>query len=401
MNKIFLTFLFYSQLSFFYCQSWTQLLDFPGTARDDGIAFTINNKAYCLSGLEVGWQCTGNGYSFDGFSEVWSPIAPLPNGKERQYATGFGYNGFGYLLGGVNCSGICLKDFWQYSVSTNSWTALNDFPGQGRQGMSNFMINNKLYVVGGRLTDNSAINEVWEYNFTLNNWTQKNNLPVLGMWRGAAFAIDTVGYICYGISNTTSNTFNHHIFKYNHTNDVWSILPNITLPARNYIGCAVANKKAYLYGGQDSLNLITNDIIQFNAEDTSLVTYQGIPTIGRKGTMTFSLNDVIYITTGLDETQNRIKETWKNTDFVGLQENSSPLDVTIFPNPANEKLFLKINATSNVTIQMHNQIGEMLYTIDGDHKNIEINTSLFADGIYFLTCKAKHGTSQKKLIINH
>jgi hypothetical protein len=50
---------------------------------------------------------------------------------------------------------------------------------------------------------------------------------------------------------------------------------------------------------------------------------------------------------------------------------------------------------------MHNQIGEMLYTIDGDHKNIEINTSLFADGIYFLTCKAKHGTSQKKLIINH
>ena len=117
--------------------------------------------------------------------------------------------------------------------------------------------------------------------------------------------------------------------------------------------------------------------------------------------MTFSLNDVIYITTGLDETQNRIKETWKNTDFVGLKENSSQLDVTIFPNPANEKLFLKINATSNVTIQMHNQIGEMLYTIDGDHKNIEINTSLFADGIYFLTCKAKHGTSQKKLIINH
>lgn len=301
----------------------------------------------------------------------------------------------------MNCSGICLKDFWQYSVSTNNWTALNDFPGRGRQGMSNFIVNNKLYVVGGRLTDNSAINEVWEYNFTLNNRTQKNNLPILGMWRGAAFAIDTVGYICYGISNTTSSTFNHDIFKYNHTNDVWSILPNITLPARNYIGCAVANKKAYLYGGQDSLNLITNDIIQFNAADTSLVTYQGIPTIGRKGTMTFSLNDVIYITTGLDETQNRIKETWKNTDFVGLQENSSPLDVTVFPNPANEKFYVQINTATNATIQLHNQIGEMVFIINSDHKNIEINASLFADGIYILTCKTKHGNSQKKLIINH
>jgi hypothetical protein len=62
---------------------------------------------------------------------------------------------------------------------------------------------------------------------------------------------------------------------------------------------------------------------------------------------------------------------------------------------------VKINTTSNVTIQLHNQIGEIVFTINSDNKNIEINASLFADGIYFLTCKTKHGNSQKNLIINH
>jgi hypothetical protein len=62
---------------------------------------------------------------------------------------------------------------------------------------------------------------------------------------------------------------------------------------------------------------------------------------------------------------------------------------------------VQINTTSNVTIQLHNQIGEMVFTINSDHKNLEINASLFTDGIYFLTCKTKQGNSQKKLIINH
>jgi hypothetical protein len=217
------------------------------------------------------------------------------------------------------------------------------------------------------------------------------------MWRGAAFAIDTVGYICYGISNTTSNTFNHHIFRYNHINDVWSILPNITLPARNYIGCAVANKKAYLYGGQDSLNLITNDIIQFNAEDTSLVTYQGIPTIGRKGTMTFSLNDIVYITTGLDETQNRIKETWKNIDFVGLQENSSPLDVTIFPNPANDVLNIKVGTIKeNTKIKIADVIGRIILITE--YKS-QLDISFLEKGIYFVTIQQEGKTLGTKKII--
>ena len=400
MNKLILTFLSVIHFSIHYSQSWTQLTDFPGNQRDDGTSFTINNKAYCFTGLEPG-QCTINGYAFDVGSETWSPMGSLPIGKERQYAAGFSYNGIGYMLGGLTCSGACLNDFWQYSVSTNSWTALPNFPGSGRQGMINFVIKNKVYIIGGRPASNTAVNEVWEYNFTTTTWTQKNNIPLSGMWRGAAIAIDTVGYICYGMNNSLPEAYNHNMYRYDYINDTWSVVPNITLPSRNYIACAMVNKKACLYGGHDTLDVITNDIKLFNPVDTSLTTYSGIPTIGRKGTMFFSLNDVFYVTTGLDATQTRIKETWKNASFVGLKENEVQLNIKLYPNPANDKLSVQLNSTSKAHVQLYNQLGELIMNEESNDQTIEINTHLFPNGIYMLVLKTQEGMRSKKVIINH
>lgn len=394
-----------SCVHFTFCnaQTWAQLTDFPGTQRDDGTSFVIDNKAYCFSGLEVGWQCTGNGYSFDGASETWSSMSSLPSGKERQYATAFSFNHDGYVLGGLNCSGVCLKDFWKYTVSTNSWTALSDFPGQGRQGMSNFIIKDKLYIIGGRIANNSTINEVWEFNFTTSVWTQKNNLPFSGMWRGAAFSIDTVGFVCYGMINSASpSSFNHLMYQYNLITDNWSIVPNIVLSARNYISCAITNKRACLYGGQDSLNVITNDIKLFNPADTSLTTYAGIPTIGRKGTMAFTLNDVFYITTGLNATQNRIKETWKNDAFVGVKDNTESYnELNIYPNPSNEKLYVDLNIYNLSTIKLINQLGQIVFEENIEKQILEINTSQYTNGIYYLSIQTHDLTVMKKVIISH
>lgn len=402
MNQLILFILLMFRYILCNAQSWTQLTDFPGTQRDDGAVFTISNKAYCFSGLEVGWQCTGNGYVFDGISETWSPMAPLPMGNERQYATAFSYNENGYVVGGLNCSGICLKDFWKYSVSTNSWTALPDFPGQGRQGMSNFMIKGKLYIIGGRITDNSTLNEVWQFDFATSSWTQKNSLPLPGMCRGVAFTIDTLGYVCYGINNTAAGTFNHSMCQYNYISDDWSFFPNVVLSARNYVACAVTNKQACLYGGQDSMNVITNDINLFNPSDTSLTTYTGIPTIGRKGTMAFSLNDIFYVTTGLDVNQNRIKETWKNASFVDIKENSTlSTKLKIYPNPCNEKVFVNLSNQKNAIIKLTNQLGQTVYQETIESRILEINTSQYQNGIYYLTVqKDDIFLSEKIMIIN-
>lgn len=381
-----------------FSQSWTQLTDFPGAARDDGADFVINNKAYCFTG--VSGSCNGDGYVFDGASETWSTMASLPPGTERQYAAAFSHNSVGYIMGGINCSGTKLNDFWQYSPTTNSWTALPNFPGTGRYGTSNFIIKNKAYIIGGTLANGLLTNEVWEYNFTAAAWTQKNNLPLNAMHRGSAFAIDTTGYICYGIDN--NNAFNHYVYVYNHLHDSWRRVWNLILPSRFYVGTAVCNKQACLYGGVDSLNTITNNYTLFNPIDSSLSNLTGIPTMARKGGMAFSINNIFYLTTGYSSSNVRIKETWKNTALVGLKEHSSnEVQLKLFPNPATDALHIELElsamlkVTNNIVtlnneayqdiyIQILNPIGELVYQSTLSNQQSSINIKQLNNGIYFV-----------------
>lgn len=382
-------------------QSWVQLPDFPGTERDDGVSFVIDHTAYCVSGLEVGWQCTRNGFVFDGFSETWYNMASLPAGEEREYATGFSHNGKGYIFGGLAPGNICLNDLWQYIPATNTWIALADFPAAGRQGMSSFVIKDKAYILGGRLFDGTTLNEVWEYDLNNGNWTQKNNLPVSGLWRGAGFAIDTIGYMCYGMNLNAG--FNHLLYRYDPAGDSWSVIPGLSLPARNYIGSAVGNHKACLYGGQDSLTNITNDLYVFDPVDSSLTNLAGIPTVGRKGGMVFSLNNSFYITTGLNVSQTRVKETWKYVDVVGIKESSAGINsMTVFPNPVTYVLYLaskEIRPSSGLFIQIINQLGEKLISQPFSES---IDVSHLPNGVYFLSVIESNGKKSActKLVVS-
>ncbi|HRG01276.1 MAG TPA: kelch repeat-containing protein [Bacteroidia bacterium] len=389
---IFLTLLcLFSKL---HSQSWLQLTDFPGTERDDGTSFLINNKAYCFSGLEVGWQCTGNGYIFDCTSETWSSMANLPVGKERQYATAFSYNNKGYLFGGLKCDNTCFNDFLEYDPILNTWSVLPNFPGSARQGMGNFIIKNKAYIIGGRKADNTTLNEVWEYDFITTTWSQKNNLPI-PIWRGSFFSIDSTGYVCYGMNSNSS--YNHYVYQYNFLSDSWRKISNITLPAQDYIGTSVCNKKGCLYGGLDSTGIITNTLVVFNPLDSSLTNYSGIPSLGRKGSMFFSMNGALYITTGLNENQARIKETWKNIDFVGLKETEIDNSLLIYPNPTNSILNIidKQNQFQNATIEIKNYLGQIVFE---SHFNNQVNLLNLSNGMYFLSIRHKEQIKTIKFI---
>ncbi len=375
-------------------QSWVQLADFPGTERDDGVVFVINNKAYCLTGLDVGFQCTGNGFVFDGSTETWSGTLTLPNGNERQYATGFSYNNYGYILGGINCSNMCLNDFWKYEPISDIWTVLPNFPGTPRQGMCHFIIQDKVYIIGGKLADGTILKDVWEYNFTSANWTQKNDLPVNGIWRGSGFAINTNGYMCYGINNNQS--YNHFMYIYNYITDSWTKIPGLTLPDKKYIGTAVSGNGAYLYGGQDSTGTITNSLLIFDSSDNSLLTKAGIPTFGRKGGMAFIINNSFYFTTGVTNTA-RVKETWKAANAVGLEELKETHTISIYPNPVETAFTISIPGlkNENAMVDIFNIRGEKISSALVS-ENIDVKG--LQAGMYFVTITDKQQVYKTKFV---
>lgn len=374
-------------------QSWVQLPDFPGTERDDGVAFVITNKAYCLSGLDVNFSCTGNGFAFNGTTEAWTPMASLPAGAERQYATAFSYTGSGYVLGGINSSNVCLKDFWKYDPVADSWMALPDFPGTARQGMSSFMIKNNVYIAGGKLADGTILNDLWQYNFLTSSWTQKNNLPVSGMWRGSAFAIDTVAYIAYGMNS--SQSYNHNMYAYDYLSDVWTQLSGINLPARRYVGTAVCANGAGLYGGQDSIGNIVNELMVFDPLDQSLTWKPGIPTFGRKGGMAFSLNGQFYFTTGVTNTA-RVKETWKAVNVVGIETHEPDL-VALYPNPAENIIHISIASLvkENAVMEVYNTLGELSLSVPFSET---LDVSALQQGMYVLLIESKAQLYQSRFV---
>jgi hypothetical protein len=93
-----------------------------------------------------------------------------------------------------------------------------------------------------------------------------------------------------------------------------------------------------------------------------------------------------------------------NVNQVGIKEMISEENVTVFPNPANDKITISIkdNSYQEMIIKCYDVIGKVVYTQSTFNKIIEIDVSQFSKGIYFIelqTEKSKHFKSLTKKVI--
>jgi N-acetylneuraminic acid mutarotase len=278
-------------------QSWNKLQDFPGVARDDGSTFTIGNKVYGGTGLQVGWTCANDFYVFDLTTETWGVIAPLPLIASRQYAVGFSILGKGYVFGGVNDSGSLLNDLWEYNPTTDTWLQKSAMPSIGRSGSVAFVINDVVYIVGGKTSTNNAIPETWMYNPIANSWTQLANLPINGIWRGVSFTNNSKGFV--GLGKNNLDHYHKLFYEYAPTTNTWSQVLGYSHSGRAYTGYAQIGNFGYLFGGADSLGFIDNSFEKIDLSNFSTFLLNSFTSIPRKGCMAFVGNSSFYITTGV------------------------------------------------------------------------------------------------------
>jgi len=284
--------------------------------------------------------------------QIWEAGTPLPDGENRQYATGFAHNGFGFVLCGDNCSGNFLSSFWRFDPSNELWSTLPALPTSGRAGCVHFILGDSLYLIGGQ-NSSGILNEVWRYSINTQEWQQKNNLPIPGIWRGLAFSYDNFGYISAG--KTGSSTWNSETWKYDPVLDEWSNFPAITLGERTYVGSVQKDSCLYIFGGIDPNDQTLNsfDKINLNFFNTqTLPDFTGIP---RKGGVCFSHNGDFYVTTGIAG-NNRLKETWK-IENVMISKLIDEQQLRIYPIPTIDALYLQVDPIC---------IGEFIYLIDGN-----------------------------------
>jgi hypothetical protein len=157
-----------------------------------------------------------------------------------------------------------------------------------------------------------------------------------------------------------------------------------------------------LYGGQDSTYQITNDVRLFDPATNSITIYPGIPGLGRKGGFSFSLNNFFYISAGVDASPARIKETWRNDQFVGLlQLKNTSSKIDIYPNPAADEIYIDAQKLKYVIIR--NGLGEIVMEKDFSLNKIPllrlIDITPLGSSLYTISIITDDGIFLKKLII--
>lgn len=91
---------------------------------------------------------------------------------------------------------------------------------------------------------------------------------------------------------------------------------------------------------------------------------------------------------------------------VGLNEHPILDDFTVFPNPINQNSALHVNSlkADEYSIRVLNELGQMMhkknYTLGEGDNSIEIDFSLFKQGVYILQIVDRHNViTTKKLIV--
>ena len=137
----------------------------------------------------------------------------------------------------------------------------------------------------------------------------------------------------------------------------------------------------------------TGKILKYNGSTWSAdYTYTGIGTEIFYGVYFPSVNKGYVVGAG-----GMIKTTGSGSSGINDVHNDNS-DVTLYPNPANEKVFIEIAEYKNAVAEIFNLKGQLLQSIPLCSSQTTIKTDNLASGIYFVQIKNSEGMAVRKLV---
>ena len=319
-----------------------------------------NNQLINLSGLE--YLTTLNGYLYIGNNNSLVSLAGLENLS---------------MVGG-----------WQFGISeNNALIDLTTFNNLNQIGGSLFIENNNslsslngldsLFTVGGSVTINNCIS-LTDFNGLEGIQTIGENLALTNIY----FAQDITGF-----ENLNSIGGDLLIHKCNSLIDLSGLI-NLTLIGGT-LEISENNTLESLYGA-DSIysESISNLIIKFNP----LLSFCHVQSICN---YLASPNGDISIISNSTGCNNYLEVVDACT--VKIDENSFSDQITIYPNPANNKLFINNKENGEFEVMIYNQFGQEIFS--KNNLNSPIDISMIPSGFYIIRINSNISNYNEVLII--
>ena len=301
-------FVFISPFTLFSQGCWTQLTDMP-QARYNLVSFAIGDTGYVVTGQSAGGTFRNEFFKYDPNLNTWTQLANFP-GTARTGSVGFSIGSKGYVGTGRDNNGN-TDLFWEYDPLLNSWTQKASFPPGNRESATGFSIGSKGYV--GMGLNGTTKTDFYEYDPFTNTWTQKANFPVsIGRYAAVGFSIGSKGYV--GTGYHSGFTRNNDFWEYNPATDSWLQLANVPGPARaDAVGFSTSGL-GYVGTGNQYMDFYSYDV---GSNSWTQITDYG-PGNREKATA-FVVNDIAYVGSGYYLS---IKSDWWKLDPASFLTNA-------------------------------------------------------------------------------
>ncbi len=284
---------------------WNQRHNVDTVHRYDGTGFAIGNNGYIGIGGAYG-NTLSDFWKYNRSNDSWTKINDFP-GDGKLGTISFVIGGKAYVgtgsLGVTVFSGLS-NELWCYDTLSGNWSQKASMPSAAgtRYGADCFVLGSKAYVIAGSTGGPPYLSDVWEYDAVNDSWSQKNNVPAGLAYRsgGVGFTSGGIGYVEGGLyNNGSTNSYPHDLWKYNAINDSWISLGTIPGSGR-YRESVFVIKGIPIYGGGYE-EPSGYDLVDFWKMDTTTYQWTSLPDFtgtGRFDASSFTIGNSGYIGTG-------------------------------------------------------------------------------------------------------
>ena len=205
--------------------SWIRKNDFPGEARSSDRTFSIGDKGYIGFGTNWNNPYLKDFWEYSSTTDTWTQKANLDVFLPQ---VTFSIGNKGYVLG-------CYGDFYEYDPEQDTWTPKKFFPGNTKAAIAGFTIGGKGYAgmnidnisnkgYTGTNRDNNAgspSSDFWEYTPETDTWREVADFPGKPRNSGVMFTVGNKGYFGLGYEGGSSATYLLDMWEYDPAANSW------------------------------------------------------------------------------------------------------------------------------------------------------------------------------------
>ncbi len=394
MNKSIL-FTFSFLISYSLSAQWTTITSPPNGFRSDhSFGFSINDVGYLVTG-QVNGAATANFFSYDAISDQWSNLPDFPGGT-RAYAIGDVINGkayFGFGQGANPGQPFQQKnDLWEFDPATGQWTELSSCPCVTRRHPALVANQGKIFVGMGDNETLGNLNDWWEYDIATDSWTQKTDFPGFKRHHPYQFSIGNFVYAGFGHGDLGTQIYKEW-YRYDPANDTWTQVSDIPGQARVAGTQFSHNGYGYVLSGDGQIHnsMPEGEFWRYDESNDTWLQLPSHPGKSRWAPASFIINDEIYLINGAETPS----YYYPNTSFkfnlnnaVGLSENATDHQLSIFPNPFLSEVKIDLSSFSgkqNLSVVVYNTLGQKVFEQNiEDENNTTLNLDFLEKSVYLI-----------------